>query len=113
MYISVYLFVEIRFLTLLRLIYHFCRLLFAYPFWGYPLRVVRDIPQCPPESGGREPNGRTSEASTLCEFCEFCVKILFCVSQKHQRDNIYKISQRANKKLPRPRVGQGSGIEIY
>ena len=36
MYTSVYLFVEIRFLTLLRLIYHFCRLLFAYPFLGIP-----------------------------------------------------------------------------
>lgn len=56
MYTSVYLFVEIRFLTLLRLIYHFCRLLFADPFGAYPLRTF-GARLSPSELGGVPPKG--------------------------------------------------------
>ena len=63
MEMSVYLFVENGFMALLRLIYHFCRILFAYPFlqtpfciplFAYPFLHTPSAPNVarPPDSGG-------------------------------------------------------------
>ena len=51
-------------------------------------------------------NGSTSGASAFCEFCGFCVKILFRVRQNHQRDKIHKIP-REQTKTPPPEWGRG------